>query len=191
MNKAVKFVIAWILYIPSFIIHIIPWLLYKIKILDFMTWSQWISFIPGQIGIHLRRVWYKMALRHCGKELTVDWMGVIKTPAASMGNHVYIGINSWVSWASIGDDVMLSGHILVLSGGNQHGIAPGKPMRLQEGKVQHIRIGKDVWIGAGARILADIADHSIVGTGAVVTKTFEKGDILTGIPAKPIKNRFK
>jgi len=60
---------------------------------------------------------------------------------------------------------------------------------LQEGKVEHIVIGKDCWIGAGSLVLTDVADHSIVGSGSVVTKTFKTYDIIAGVPAKKIKSR--
>jgi acetyltransferase-like isoleucine patch superfamily enzyme len=51
-------------------------------------------------------------------------------------------------------------------------------------------IGKNVWIGAGARILpgVHIGDNAVVGAGAVVTKNVEANTVVAGIPAKFIKN---
>lgn len=50
------------------------------------------------------------------------------------------------------------------------------------------RIGKNVEIGAGAKIIGGISigDNSIVGANAVVTKSFPKGSILVGVPARNI-----
>lgn len=51
-------------------------------------------------------------------------------------------------------------------------------------------IGDNVDIGQNAQILGDIciADDVIVGAGAVVVKScLQKGSVLAGVPAKPIK----
>lgn len=56
-----------------------------------------------------------------------------------------------------------------------------------------IVIGNDVWIGYEAVIMAGvtIGDGDIIGTGAVVTKDIPPYTIVGGIPAKPIRKRFK
>ena len=56
----------------------------------------------------------------------------------------------------------------------------------------NIIIGKDVWIGYEAVILAGvtIGDGAIIGTRAVVTKDVPPYTIVGGVPAKPIKKRF-
>ncbi len=54
-----------------------------------------------------------------------------------------------------------------------------------------IRIGEDVWIGAGATILkgATIGNGCIVGAGAVVTKgNYPDYSILVGNPARVVRN---
>lgn len=53
-------------------------------------------------------------------------------------------------------------------------------------------LGKNVDIGAGARILGDIyiADNVVIGANAVVTKSFfEPGITIVGIPAKKIAEK--
>ena len=54
-----------------------------------------------------------------------------------------------------------------------------------------IEIGNDVWVGARAIILPGvvIGDHSIIGAGSVVTKSFPSYSILAGNPAKLIRSR--
>ena len=54
-----------------------------------------------------------------------------------------------------------------------------------------IRIGKDVWIGAGAIILPGviIEDSAIVGSGSVVTKNVPKGAVVVGSPARIVRFR--
>jgi acetyltransferase-like isoleucine patch superfamily enzyme len=62
-------------------------------------------------------------------------------------------------------------------------------MRLQGGEHTCVRIGDDVWVGASATISADVAAHTVVASGAVVTRSFDEHDILGGVPAKPIGSR--
>lgn len=52
--------------------------------------------------------------------------------------------------------------------------------------------GKGIYLGAGAKLLTGVrlADNTIVGANAVVTKIFEEGNIvIAGIPAKKISNK--
>lgn len=54
-----------------------------------------------------------------------------------------------------------------------------------------VRIGKHCWIGAGATILPEVflGDFTIVGAGAVVTRSFEEGYcVIAGNPARIIKS---
>lgn len=55
-------------------------------------------------------------------------------------------------------------------------------------KVDKIIIGEAVWIGANATILpgVKIGSNSIVGAGAVVTKSFPPNSIIVGNPAKAL-----
>ena len=55
-------------------------------------------------------------------------------------------------------------------------------------------IGKYCWLGAGCKIMPGVTlgDFTIVGAGAVVTKSFPDGHcILGGVPAKKIKDLEK
>ncbi len=61
-------------------------------------------------------------------------------------------------------------------------------------KTNPIKIGDDCWLGSNCVILpgVELGDHTIVAAGAVVTKSFDEGDImLAGVPAKIIKRLDK
>ena len=52
-----------------------------------------------------------------------------------------------------------------------------------------IKIGNDVWLGCGVRILSGtvIEDRVIIAAGAVVKGHLESGYIYGGVPAKRLK----
>ncbi len=52
-----------------------------------------------------------------------------------------------------------------------------------------IVIGRDVWLGANAKVLpgVTIGDGAIVAAGAVVTKDAPPNTVVGGVPAKVIK----
>jgi acetyltransferase-like isoleucine patch superfamily enzyme len=54
------------------------------------------------------------------------------------------------------------------------------------------RIGNDVWIGHGAKIMwgVTIGDGAVIGAGSVVTKDIPPYAIVAGVPAKIIRYRF-
>lgn len=52
----------------------------------------------------------------------------------------------------------------------------------------NVRLGKGVYVGAGAILLqgVSIGDHSVIGAGAVVNKSFEREKRIMGVPARAI-----
>lgn len=64
--------------------------------------------------------------------------------------------------------------------------------QLEEGAdmtVEDVIIGRNVWIGNGARIMPGvvIGDHSVVAAGAVVTKSVPGRCLVGGVPARQIR----
>jgi len=163
---------------------------YRIRLCDYAAAGQLLSLIPGRLGVGLRRGWYEMTLERCGTGLVVEFLAAFRTPRASVGNRCFIGIGSWIAWAQLGDDVITGNHITILSGRRQHGFASLEAaMHDQPGQPELVAIGSDVWIGSGAVIAADVSRGTIVGAGAVVTKTFPEYAILGGVPAQQIGSR--
>ncbi|MGL5273714.1 MAG: DapH/DapD/GlmU-related protein [Phocaeicola sp.] len=85
---------------------------------------------------------------------------------------------------TIGDNSFI-GHKVVLATLN-HGFAPEDRGDLHPAP---ITIGKRVWIGASATLLAGvtIGDNAIVAAGAVVTKDVPANSVVGGVPAKVLR----
>jgi len=158
--------------------------------LRFETGSFLVAAMPGSLGVWWRRAWYRRTLLRCGQRLHMNWMAYIYMSESTVGDDVYMGPFSSVVCAHIGDDVMLGTRVAVARGGRQHSFDRRDiPMRQQGGAPRPVTIGRDVWVGTAAVILADVAPGTIVGAGAVVTKTFEPYAILAGVPAKLLRQR--
>lgn len=86
----------------------------------------------------------------------------------------------------IGDHVMFGPNVVVSTATH-----PMDPEQRQKGlETAHpILIGNNVWIGMGAQILpgVTIGDNSVVGAGAVVTRSVPANTVVGGVPAKVIK----
>lgn len=89
----------------------------------------------------------------------------------------------------IGDDTLIGPGVKIIS--YQHRYAAGTAIRSQPSDALPIRIGKDVWIGANAVVLAgiEIGDGAVVAAGAVVTRNVAPNIVVAGIPARPLKHR--
>ncbi len=144
---------------------------------------------------------FKILLRYC----------LLKNICKQIGNNVYIGsgvtIKNYKN-LSIGDNVSIHknsyidalGEIVI---GNNVSIATdtkiisfnhtwddlSKPIKYNKLLPKKILIDDDVWIGAGAVILAGIKIEKrvVVGALSVVTKCLESDGVYVGIPAHLIK----
>ena len=181
-----------VLEVMSVLIVAIPLLLVKINLSTFKFWAESLSIFPGEIGIFLRRAYYTFTLKSCGKRLRVDFGGIIQYPNIKIGNNVSIGKYTVVSKCDIGNDVRMGGHIYLLSGKNTHNIDDtSKPIWLQGGKRERIKIGNDVWIGANSTVMTNVSQGTVIGANSLVNKTFEEYSVLAGSPAKVLRVRGK
>lgn len=104
----------------------------------------------------------------------------------SLGARVYLNFNCVVldvAPVEIGEGTLLGSGVQLLTA--EHPVDAGsRAQGLESG--QPIRIGRNVWIGAGALILpgVTIGDEAIVGAGAVVTRDVPPGAKVIGNPAR-------
>lgn len=85
----------------------------------------------------------------------------------------------------IGDDCLI-GHQAVFATLN-HDADPDKRGNMIAAP---IKLGKGVWVGAHATILAGVTvgDHAIIAAGAVVTRDVPPDTVVGGVPAKILKH---
>ena len=90
----------------------------------------------------------------------------------------------------IGNDVHISTHVIIVPMNHIYK-NPHIPISKQGEIRKGIVIEDDVWIGANAVILdgVQIGKGTVVGAGAVVTKSIPPFSVVGGVPAKVIKKR--
>lgn len=109
----------------------------------------------------------------------------------SIGDNTWIGHRVTIiasSKITIGSNVDIAP--LVYIGTGTHQIDASGPHVAGKGISGDIEIGDGAWLGARSTILpgVKIADMSVVGAGAVVTKSTESKKIYAGVPAKFLKD---
>ncbi len=123
--------------------------------------------------------------------------GVVLRPengSIHIGNHVTINHFSVIHGkgeVEIGDWSMIAPHVGIFA--QNHCYSSFKePITLQENTGYGITLMGDNWIGANSVILDNVTlgKGTIVDAGAVVTKSFPMGYIISGNPAEKIKERL-
>ena len=179
------------------VVSVLPlWLKYKVyAALAGRAWAgafvgQRASRWAGASGVLLRRALFRLLLPRLGRGVTICYGALLTKMDAELGDRVYIGAYSMLGSVRIGDNVVIADHVVIPSGGGQHGIARlDVPIRDQKGDYRTIMIGEDCWIGSNSVILADVGNHAVIGAGSVVTKPVADYMIAVGNPARPVRDR--
>lgn len=122
-----------------------------------------------------------------GVELS-PWSGSIR-----IGRHVFLGPYVVIyghGGVEIGDHSLISMHCCILS--SNHTVPPrDKIIRNEPDVLLPTKIGRDVWLGAGVKVLGGvtIGDGCVVGAGVVVTSDLAPYSIAVGVPAKVVEDR--
>jgi acetyltransferase-like isoleucine patch superfamily enzyme len=129
-----------------------------------------------------------------GDKVTLNRYAYVQGGAGGvrLGDRVEINNFSIVNGTGgvdIGADTLVGPGVRILS--YQHRFARGATIRSQPVDARPIRIGRDVWLGANAIILAGvtIGDGAVVAAGAVVREDVPDCAVVAGVPAKIKKYR--
>jgi acetyltransferase-like isoleucine patch superfamily enzyme len=112
-----------------------------------------------------------------------------------LGDHVNLSANCVVfssNRLTIGRGTVVGAFTYVLSGGEYDYRDTVHPFHEQSGmgSAGPLSIGANCWLGARVTVLdaASIADHCVIGAGAVVTRPVAADSLALGIPARVVRS---
>ncbi len=113
-------------------------------------------------------------------------------PNCNVSDHVHIACTHRITIAEgllCGSRVVISDHAHGLYSGPDQSHPSQRPVERRLSNDRAVTIGRNVWIGDGAAILAgaDIGDGAIIGANSVVTGSIPSNTIAAGAPARPIR----
>ncbi|KPA92122.1 acetyltransferase (isoleucine patch superfamily) [Pseudomonas asplenii] len=117
-----------------------------------------------------------------------------------IGDDVYINVNCTLldgNRIEIGDRVYVSPNVQMIT--TRHPVHPAQRTVEVEGerkcvlRADPIRVGNDVWIGAGAILLGgvEVGEGSVIGAGSVVTRSIAPGVVAAGNPCRVIRSAYE
>jgi acetyltransferase-like isoleucine patch superfamily enzyme len=152
--------------------------------------SEWLSLIPGRLGIYARRSYYWVTLDECAVDVHIGFGTTLAHPQVSLGRSVYIGNRCTLGMCIIDDHATIGSNIDLLSGRRQHHFELSDvPVQEQGGYFAPIHLGRNCWIGNSAVIMADVGAAAVVGAGSVVVHSVPTGAVVVGNPARVTRVR--
>lgn len=111
------------------------------------------------------------------------------------GRHVHFGKGVYANYnltlvddadIYVGDCTMIGPNVTIVTAG--HPIQPGLREKVYEFNIP-VRIGRNVWVGAGAVLLpgVSVGDNSVIGAGSVVTKDIPANVVAAGVPCRVLR----
>lgn len=113
-------------------------------------------------------------------------------PKVYIGNGVVIGRHCMITIKDkliIGDNTIIGAYVQIID--HNHSFKKDDLIKNQNAQIENVLIGKDVWIGAGAKILCGVkvGKGAVIGANAVVTKDIPDYAVVGGVPARIIRYR--
>ena len=182
---------------------------------EIIEWLETLfSYIPGKIGIVIRKVWFRQRWANTAdvsialfcdfyNPSKIQFNGEAKIGKGSFFQQkegqlklektfhiiILIAINASVGGTIFfGDDVLLGPNV-ILRTANHNFENVDKAINQQGHNYSDIKIANNVWIGASCIILSgvEIGEGAVIAAGAVVNKNVEPYSIFGGVPAKFLK----
>jgi virginiamycin A acetyltransferase len=157
--------------------------------LIFHTCTHILAIFPGLPGVFLRRAFYSQTLDECSQHCHIGFGSIFSHRSTTVEKHVYIGSYSIIGSSHLGEHCLIGSRVSILSGKELHVLGDdGMWTPYSAERLNQIKLAKNVWVGEGAIIAADIGEGSIVGAGSVITTNVKPRIIVTGNPARFVKN---
>ncbi len=164
------------------------WLVSRNAETVFHICTNLVALLPGLPGVFLRRAFYSMTLEICSINCHIGFGSLFSHRNATVEKHVYIGNYSMVGAAHLGEYCLIGSRVSILSGKALHVLddngmwTPFSPERMNK-----VTLARNVWVGEGAVIMADVGEGSMVGAGAVITSNVRSHIIVAGNPARFVR----
>ena len=157
----------------------------------FSGFSQFLSLIPGKLGIYIRSAFYRLACNETSDEISIGFMTLLSHRETTIREGVYIGPQCNIGKCKIAKHTLIGSGVHILSGKHQHNYDNiDAPIQDQGGTFEKIAIGSDCWIGNNSTVMASLPDQSVVASGSVYISELETpGLVIGGNPARAIKQR--
>jgi acetyltransferase-like isoleucine patch superfamily enzyme len=143
----------------------------------------------NSMRIIIRQAIWKTKLGYLGKNTNIYPYVLIHDPeAVRIGSNVDIAefVHIWGGGGvEIGDFSIIASHVVITSLTHD----ANSPIYRDTIIKKSVKIGKGVWIGAGAIILPGISigDKAVIGAGSVVTHNVDTNTIVVGVPARTLR----
>ena len=192
MRDIVKFVFNLISQVMVFPLVIFSWLEKTLMPnqpeLVFNVCTNIVAMLPGVPGVFLRRAFYTMALEKCSPHCYIGFGTIISHRYTIIDKHAYIGSYALIGKAHLGEYCLIGSRVSILSGEALH-VLDEKGMWTPYSAALLVRviISKNVWIGEGAIVSANIGESCMIGAGSVVSSNIKSNVMVAGNPARFVK----
>lgn len=151
-------------------------------------------FPENAFGCKIRGLIYKPLLKRCGKDFQIAIGAKLEhLYNIEVGNHVYIGCDTWISGIRGGvrleDEVMIGPKVCIIS--SNHTSINGS-YRFGSGIGKPIVVGRGTWIASNVVITAGVTlgCNCLVAAGAVVKAgLYPDNSVLGGVPASILNTK--
>ena len=193
MKRAIKYLLnllSQILALPLIIPCKLEEIIFSKNVeLIFHICTHILAILPGLPGSFLRRGFYSLTLDKCSLHSHIGFGSIFSHRSTTVEKHVYIGSYSIIGSAHLGEHCLIGSRVSILSGKALHILGDdGMWTPYSAERLSQVKLEKNVWVGEGAIIAADIAEGSMIGAGSVITTNVKSHIIVTGNPARFVKN---
>lgn len=148
------------------------------------------ALLPNSgVTVRIRGFLLRPFFKSCGKHLKVASGVVINNPhQIELGDNVYLAHNVWVNGIGglkIEDNVLIGPMSVIVT--SQHTFEDGQLTKMYQSAPVHIQ--SNCWLASHVVVTEGITieSHSIIGAGAVVTKSIPPNSKVGGVPAEQLE----
>ena len=154
----------------------------------FQMCTHFLAILPGLPGAFLRRGFYSLTLDKCSLHCHIGFGTIFSHRSNTVEKHVYIGNYALIGSAHLGEHCLIGSRVSIISGKELHTLGEdGMWTPYSAERLTQIKLARNVWVGEGAIIIADIGENCLIGSGSVVASNIKPNIMVSGNPARFVK----